>query len=123
MTSLYSFEFIRVQWQRKICLNIKYYYQTGGQFAQLACPLRILSVVFLALVGLDPVPEEGHPGVDAGNVAGTADTPGDEADDGPAAGLALADQGRPTVPSAGVLTHLSTGTNLRGNTRVKIYGN
>jgi hypothetical protein len=46
----------------------------------------------LSLVGLDPVPEEGHPGVDAGDVVGTAHAPGDEADDSPAAGEGLAHQ-------------------------------
>ena len=52
------------------------------------------------------------PGVDAGHVAGTADTPGDEPHHGPPARLSLADQGAAPVPRAGILAHLAPGADL-----------
>jgi len=65
------------------------------------------------LVGLDPVPEEGHPGVDTGHVAGAADAPGDQAHHRPAARLGLTDQRRAAVAGTGVLTNLSTSADLK----------
>ena len=72
----------------------------------------IINNIVFCLVGLNPVPEEGGPGVDAGHVVGTAHAPRDQADHGPPARQSLAHQGRSTVTGAGVLAHLTASADL-----------
>ena len=62
---------------------------------------------------VDPVPEVAHSGVDARHPGQPAvDAPGDDADDVPVAGHALADERRAAVALARVLPLLASGTYL-----------
>merc|ERR550525_1139860 len=53
-----------------------------------------------------------HPGVNSGHITGASNTPGDEPNNSPPARLALADEGTASVSRTGVLSHLTSCTDL-----------
>merc|ERR1719167_1345220 len=54
----------------------------------------------------------GHPCIDSGHIAGASNTPGDKSNNSPPARLALADEGTASVSRTGVLSHLTSRTDL-----------
>merc|ERR1712020_847147 len=53
-----------------------------------------------------------HPGVNSGHITGASNTPGDEPNNSPPARLSLADEGTASVSRTGVLSHLTSCTDL-----------
>ena len=65
-------------------------------------------------VGVDPVPEVRDPHINSRSLRSTTDPPGHQTHHGPSARLSLTDQRRSSISSAGVLTNLSSSTDLTG---------
>merc|ERR1719412_1190719 len=65
-------------------------------------------------VGVDPVPEVRDPHINSGCLRSTTDPPGHQTHHGPSPRLSLTDQRRSSISSAGVLTNLSSSTDLTG---------
>merc|ERR1712020_864336 len=53
-----------------------------------------------------------HPGINSGHIAGASNTPGDKPNNSPPARLALADEGTASISRTGVLSHLTSCTDL-----------
>merc|ERR1719471_574771 len=65
-------------------------------------------------VGVDPVPELININIDSRKVRGTSNAPGHQTHHCPSPRLSLTDQRRSSISSAGVLTNLSSSTDLTG---------